>query len=97
MGPAYRMMASEYKTIAQNPATSKKLAHGSPLDHVNRPASLFNGKMNGCECANARVIGGGVATRRGDFRWTMTLERCREVSDDDPAVVVGEKAATVGG
>jgi len=37
-----------------------------------------------------------VAIKRGDFRWTMTLERCRDASDE-PAMVVGEKAATVGG
>lgn len=41
-------------------------------------------------------MGGGVATRRGDLRFTITLERCRDVSDD-PVVVVGENAATVGG
>lgn len=82
--------------MAQKPATSRKLAHGSPLDHVNKPATLFNGKRNGCECAKARVMGGGVATSRGDLRLTMTLERCRDVSED-PAMVVGENAATVGG
>lgn len=41
-------------------------------------------------------MGGGVATSRGDLRLTMTLERCRDVSDG-PAMVVGENAATVGG
>lgn len=41
-------------------------------------------------------MGGGVATSRGDLRLTMTLERCRDVSED-PAMVVGENAATVGG
>lgn len=96
IGPAYRIIACEYRTMAQNPATSKKLAQASPLDHVNKPARVFRGNKNGCECANARVMGGGVATRRGDLRLTITLERWREVSDD-PVIVVGENAATVGG
>ena len=39
---------------------------------------------------------GGVATRSGDFRCTMTLERCRDVKAE-PAIVEGVKAATVGG
>lgn len=42
------------------------------------------------------MIGGGVATRRGDFLWTITVERCLEARDD-PEILVGEKAATVGG
>ena len=42
------------------------------------------------------MIAGGVATRRGDLRCTMTLERWREVRAE-PVIVDGEKAATVGG
>lgn len=39
---------------------------------------------------------GGVATKRGDLRCTMTLERWREVKAE-PVMVEGEKAAIVGG
>jgi hypothetical protein len=41
-------------------------------------------------------MAGGVATRRGDLRCTIMLERCLDVKDE-PEMVVGEKAATVGG
>jgi len=41
-------------------------------------------------------MGGGVATRSGDLRCTITLERWREVKAE-PVMVEGEKAATVGG
>lgn len=41
-------------------------------------------------------MAGGVATSRGDLRWTITLDRCREV-EAEPAMVDGENAAIVGG
>lgn len=52
--------------------------------------------MNGCECANALVICGGVATSKGDFLCTMMVERCFAVAEY-PEVLLGAKAATVGG
>lgn len=93
-GPAHRITASLYKTMVQNPARNRKLCQGSPVVHVNSPTSVFKGRMNGCEYASVRVISGGVATRRGDLRCTMTLERRLEVKEE-PEMVVGENAATV--
>lgn len=49
IGPAYLVTVSPYKTRAQNPATRRKLSHGSPVVHVNSPTNLFSGNMNGCE------------------------------------------------
>jgi len=75
MGPAYRVIASPYSTTAQNPATRRKLSHGSPVVHVNNPTNLFSGKRNGCEYASTRVICGGVAASNGDFWCTNIAER----------------------
>ena len=94
-GPAQRMTASPYKEMVQKPARNKKLCHGSPVLQVKRPASTFNGTMKGCEKASARVTTGGVATRSGERRWTMMLERRLVCSDEE--MVEGEKAAMVGG
>jgi hypothetical protein len=67
MGPAYLVTTSPYITVAQKLATKRKLSHGSPDVHVNSPASLFRGRMKGCEYARTRVIWGGVAASKGDF------------------------------
>lgn len=75
-GPAHLNNMSPYRMIPQNPATSKKLSHGSPLVHVSNPANLFRGRRNGCEYAKALVICGGVAMSNGDFWWTRIVERC---------------------
>ena len=42
------------------------------------------------------MTAGGVATRSGEFRFTMMLERCLE-GRDEPDMVEGEKAAMVAG
>lgn len=76
IGPVHLMMLSPYSTIAQNPAIRRKLSQGSPLDHDSSPAALVMGSMKGWEKASARVTVGGVATSRGDFRWTRMVERC---------------------
>jgi hypothetical protein len=55
IGPAYRVTASPYSTIAQKLATRRKLSQASPVVHVKSPASLFNGRRNGCEYASTRV------------------------------------------
>ncbi len=39
---------------------------------------------------------GGVATNKGDFRWTRMVERCL-VAGEEEVPDVGEKAAVVGG
>ena len=95
-GPAYLITTSPYSTTPQNPATNKKLSHGSPLVQVNNPTNLFSGSRNGCEYANARVIWGGVCINSGDFWWTRIVERClfAEVECDS---VTGENDANVGG
>ena len=38
---------------------------------------------------------GGVATNKGDFRWTKMVDRCLVAAEEVPDV--GEKAAVVGG
>ena len=91
-GPAQRIAASPYSVRAQKPAMRRKLSHGSLLVHDSKPASLFRGRMNGWENANARVIWGGVATSRGDFWWTRMVDRCLTLEGWD-----GENVAIVGG
>lgn len=81
IGPAQIMMKSPYSTRAQNAATRRKLSHGSPLVHDISPASLFKGKIKGCEKAKARVIEGGVAIRSGDFRCTTMVDRCFDAEE----------------
>ncbi len=51
--------------------------------------------MNGWENARARVMVGGVAMSKGDFRCTRIVDRCLVAGDEAPDV--GEKAAVVGG
>ena len=96
IGPAHRVTSLPYRHIAQKAATSRKDAHGSPVLQVSRPAKRFKGRRNGCEYASALVICGGVATSSGDFLWTMMVDRCF-VAVDVPDMLLGEKAATVGG
>ena len=91
-GPAYRVIASPYKTTAQNAATRRKLSHGSPVVHVTNPTNLLNGSRNGCEYASTRVICGGVAASRGDFWCTNMAERTLLWGVAWPRVE-GEKAA----
>ena len=40
-------------------------------------------------------MGGGVATSKGDFRWTRMVDRCLVAGEE--VDVLGEKAAVVGG
>jgi hypothetical protein len=96
IGPAHLVTTSPYNTTAQNPATKRKLAHGSSVVHVKSPTSLVSGKRNGCEYASTRVICGGVATSNGDFWWTRIAERSLVCGVAWPRVD-GEKAAYVGG
>ena len=51
--------------------------------------------MNGWEKARARVMVGGVATSKGDFRCTRMVDLCLVAGDEVPDI--GEKAAVVGG
>ena len=47
MGPAYLTIMSPYRVMAQKPATTIKLSHGSPLVHVARPTSWLRGRRKG--------------------------------------------------
>jgi hypothetical protein len=96
IGPAHLITASPYRTTPQNPATSRKLSHGSPLVHVSNPTSLLSGNRKGCEYAKARVICGGVAINSGDFWCTRMVDRCL-LADVACERVTGEKLAVVGG
>lgn len=96
IGPAHSMILLPYNTMAQKPATIRKLSHGSPVLHDKRPTNLFRGNKKGCEYARALVTCGGVAISRGDFLCTMMVDLCRELIDE-PDRFCGEKAATVGG
>ena len=93
MGPAHSMMVSPYSTIAQKPATRRKLSHGSPDVHETRPRSLFKGSMYGCEKARALVTVGGVATSKGDLRCMRTVVLA--LDEVGPYPDCGEKAAAV--
>lgn len=55
----------------------------------------MRGRRKGCEKARARVIVGGVATSRGDFRCTNIVDRCLVAGEEPDAVA--ENAAMVGG
>ena len=96
IGPAHLITASPYRMTPQNPATSRKLSHGSPLVHVSNPASLLRGSKKGCEYANARVICGGVAINSGDFWCTRIVDRCL-LADVACERVTGLNDAMVGG
>ena len=96
IGPAHSMILLPYSTIAQKPATRRKLSHGSPVLHDKRPTNLFRGNRNGCEYARALITCGGVAISRGDFLCTMIVDLCRELIEE-PDRLGGEKAATVAG
>lgn len=80
-GVAYRTILLPNKHTAQNAANSRNDSQGSSVLHDSRPTNLFRGKIKGCECANARVTCGGVATRSGDFLCTMIVERCFVVAE----------------
>lgn len=75
-GPAYRMTYPAYNVAAQKAATSRYDSHGSFVVHDIKPTSLFSGRRYGCECASPRVICGGVATSKGDFLCTITVDLC---------------------
>ena len=92
-GPTYLMIISPYIVMAQKPETMRKLSHGSPLVHVTRPTIRFRGRRNGCEKARARVMVGGVAMSKGDFRCTKMVDRCLVAGEEVPDA--GEKAAVV--
>jgi len=96
IGPPYRNTSSPYSVTPQNTATSRNDSQGSCVLHDSKASNLFSGSRNGCECARALVICGGVAMSRGDFLCTMMVERCF-ADAEYPEVVDGEKAATVGG
>jgi len=75
-GPPYRSMSLPYSVIPQKAATNRKDSQGSLVLHDSIPSNLFRGNRNGCEWARALVICGGVAINRGDFLWTIIVDRC---------------------
>ena len=86
---------SPYSTKAQKAATTRKLSHGSPLDHVNSPKVLLRGRRKGCENARALVTSGGVAMSKGDFMFTCIVADCRVLGE--VCELLGENEAIVGG
>ena len=95
IGPQYLIRNSPYRVTVQKAATRRKLSQGSPLVQVINPTTWLSGRRKGWENASARVIIGGVATSKGDLRFTSIVDRCLVAGEE--LEELGEKAAIVGG